>query len=109
MRNRIPEVTEAAVIEDFYWGSNDSAFVRAILQKAPTTSEQLFREAYLYITVDEWARTSSGERNLHHQHHGTTRTSSPTDVGKRGLLRRSMPLDHPSHVSKGRPVEASGH
>jgi hypothetical protein len=31
MRNRIPEVTEAAVIEDFYQGSNDSAFVRAIL------------------------------------------------------------------------------
>jgi hypothetical protein len=29
MRNRIPEVTEAAVIEDFYRGSNDSAFVRA--------------------------------------------------------------------------------
>jgi hypothetical protein len=42
MRNRIPEVTEAAVIEDFYRGSNDSTFVRAILQKAPTTSEQLF-------------------------------------------------------------------
>ena len=31
MRNRIPEVTEAAVIEDFYQGSNDSAFIRAIL------------------------------------------------------------------------------
>jgi hypothetical protein len=55
MRNRIPEVTEAAVIEDFYRGSNDSTFVRAILQKAPTTSEQLFREADPYITVDERA------------------------------------------------------
>jgi hypothetical protein len=53
MRNCIPEVAEAAVIEDFYRGSNDSAFVRAILQKAPTTSEQLFREADLYITTDE--------------------------------------------------------
>jgi hypothetical protein len=53
MRNRIPEVTKAAVMEDFYQGSNDSAFVRAILQKAPTTSEQLFREADLYITADE--------------------------------------------------------
>jgi hypothetical protein len=31
MRNRIPEVAEVAVIEDFYRGSNDSAFVRAIL------------------------------------------------------------------------------
>jgi hypothetical protein len=56
MRNRIPEVAEAAVIEDFYRGSNDSAFVRAILQKAPTTSEQLFREVDLYITADEWAQ-----------------------------------------------------
>jgi hypothetical protein len=56
MRNHIPKVTEAAVIEDFYRGSNDSAFVRAILQKAPTTFEQLFREADLYITVDERAQ-----------------------------------------------------
>jgi hypothetical protein len=56
MRNRIPEVAEVAEIEDFYRGSNDSAFVRAILQKAPTTSEQLFREADLYITVNERAQ-----------------------------------------------------
>jgi hypothetical protein len=55
MRNCILEVTEAAVIEDFYQGSNDSAFVRAILQKAPTTSEQLFREVDLYNTTDEQA------------------------------------------------------
>jgi hypothetical protein len=60
MRNRIPEVTEAAVIEDFYRGSNDSAFVRAILQKAPTTSEQLFREADLYITADVRAQDLIG-------------------------------------------------
>jgi hypothetical protein len=60
MRNRIPEVTEAAVIEDFYRGSNDSAFVRAILQKAPTTSEELFQEADLYITADERAQDLIG-------------------------------------------------
>jgi hypothetical protein len=60
MRNRIPEVAEAAVIEDFYRGSNDSAFVRAILQKAPTTSEQLFREANLYIIADEQAQDLIG-------------------------------------------------
>jgi hypothetical protein len=53
MRNHIPEVAEATVIEDFYRGSNDSAFIRAILQKAPTTSKQLFREADLYITANE--------------------------------------------------------
>jgi hypothetical protein len=39
MRNRIPEVVEATVIEDFYRGSNDLVFVRAILHKAPTTSK----------------------------------------------------------------------
>jgi hypothetical protein len=60
MRNCIPEVTEAAVIEDFYRGSNDSAFVRAILQKAPNTSEELFREADLYITADERAQDLIG-------------------------------------------------
>jgi hypothetical protein len=56
MRNHIIEVAEAAVIKDFYQGSNDSAFVRAILQKVKTTSEQLFREADLYITADERAQ-----------------------------------------------------
>jgi hypothetical protein len=61
MRNRIPEVTEAAVIEDFYRGSNDSAFIRALLQKAPTTSEQLFREVDLYITADERSQDLIGE------------------------------------------------
>jgi hypothetical protein len=60
MRNRIPGVAEAAVIEDFYRGSNDSAFVWAILQKASTTSEQLFREANLYITTDERAQDLIG-------------------------------------------------
>jgi hypothetical protein len=60
MRNHIPEVTEAAVIEDFYWGTNDSAFVQAILQKAATTSEQLFREADLYITADKRAQDLIG-------------------------------------------------
>jgi hypothetical protein len=60
MRNRILEVAEVAVTEDFYRGSNDSTFVRAILQKAPTTSEQLFREADLYITADERAQDLIG-------------------------------------------------
>jgi hypothetical protein len=63
MRNRIPEVTEAAVIEDFYRGSNDSAFVRAILQK-------------------------------HQQHHDATRTSSPTNAGRRDLAKKYTPLDY---------------
>jgi hypothetical protein len=60
MRNRIPKVAEATMIEDFYRGSNDLAFVRAILQKASTTSEQLFWEADLYITTDERAQDLIG-------------------------------------------------
>jgi hypothetical protein len=56
MRNHIPEVTEAVAIEDFNWGSNDLTFIRAILLKAPATSEQLFREADVYITTDERAQ-----------------------------------------------------
>jgi hypothetical protein len=60
MRNHIPEVVEASVIEDFYRRSNDSAFVRAILQKAPTTSEQLFMEADLYIIANERAHELIG-------------------------------------------------
>jgi hypothetical protein len=109
MRNRIPEVAEAAVIEDFYRGSNDSAFVRAILQKAPTTSEQLFKEVDLYITADERLRTSSGEQSLLHLHHGMTQTSRSTSAGRRGIVKRSMPLDHPSLVPEVHPAEASGH
>jgi hypothetical protein len=54
-------------------------------------------------------RTSSREQNLRHQHHGVTRTSSPTSVGRRGPVKRSMPPDHPSLVPEGHPVEANGH
>jgi hypothetical protein len=54
-------------------------------------------------------RTSSGERNLRHQHHGVMRTSNPTSVGRRGPVKRSMPPDHPSLVPEVHPVEASGH
>ena len=52
------------MIEDFYRGSNDSGFVRAILQKAPTTSEQLLQEANLYITADERAQDLIGGAKL---------------------------------------------
>jgi hypothetical protein len=48
------------VIEDFYRGSNDSAFVQAILQEVAATFEQLFWEADLHITADEWAQDLIG-------------------------------------------------
>jgi hypothetical protein len=55
MRNRIPNFIETVTTEDLYQGSHDRAFLRAILQKALTTSEQLFREADIYITTYEQA------------------------------------------------------
>jgi hypothetical protein len=109
MRNRIPEVTEAAVIEDFYQGSNDSAFIQAILQKARPPPNNCFERRTSTSPLTSGPRNSSEERNLHHRHCGATRTSNPTGVGRRGLVRRSTPSDHPSLVPEGHPVEASGH
>jgi hypothetical protein len=39
-------------------------------------------------------RTSSGERSPHRQHHYATKTSNPTNAGRRGLAKKCMPLDH---------------
>jgi hypothetical protein len=47
-RKRLPPL-----IKDFYQGSNDLAFVRAILRA-------IFREADLYITIDEQAQDLIG-------------------------------------------------
>jgi hypothetical protein len=52
-------------------------------------------------------RTSLGEQSLLHQHHGATRTSKPTSAGRRGLVKKSMPLDHLSLVPEGHPAEAN--
>jgi hypothetical protein len=94
MRNRIPEVTEAAVIEDFYRGSNDSAFVRAILQKAPTTSEQLFREADLYITADERAQDLIGGAKPAPAAPRRDTNQQPDKRWRRDLAKKCTLLDH---------------
>jgi hypothetical protein len=54
-------------------------------------------------------RTSSGERSLLHPHHDATRTSNPTSVGRRGLVKRSTPPEHSSLMPEVHPTEASGH
>jgi hypothetical protein len=53
--------------------------------------------------------TSSEERSRLRPRHGATRTSKPTSAERRGLAKKSMPLDHPSLVPKGHPVEAKEH
>jgi hypothetical protein len=48
-------------------------------------------------------RTSSEKRSPLHPHHGATRTSKPISAGRRGLTKKSMPLDHPSLYPRGTP------
>jgi hypothetical protein len=40
-------------------------------------------------------RTSSEEQSLHPRHCDATRTNNPTNVGRRGLVKKSTPPDHP--------------
>jgi hypothetical protein len=54
-------------------------------------------------------RTSLEVQNLHHPRHGVTRTSNLTGAGRRGLVRRYTPSDHPSLEPVVRPTEVSGH
>jgi hypothetical protein len=39
-------------------------------------------------------RTSSEEQSPHRQHHDATRTSNPTNAGRRGLAKKCTPPDH---------------
>lgn len=55
MRNCIPIFTKATMIEDFYRGSHDEAFIRATLHRSLNMSKQLFHDVDRYITVHEWA------------------------------------------------------
>jgi hypothetical protein len=54
-------------------------------------------------------RTSSEERSLHRWHHDATRTNYPTSVGRRGLVKKSTPLDHPPLTPKEHLAEANKH
>jgi hypothetical protein len=48
-------------------------------------------------------RTSSEERSPLHPHHSATRTSKPTSAGRRGLAKKSMPLDNRLSCPRGTP------
>jgi hypothetical protein len=54
-------------------------------------------------------RTSSEEQSLHQRHRDATRTNNPTNVGRRGLVRKSTPLDHPPLAPEEDLVEANVH
>jgi hypothetical protein len=54
-------------------------------------------------------KTSSEERNLHWRHHDVTRTNNPTSVGRKGLAKKSTPLDHPPLAPEEHLAEANVH
>jgi hypothetical protein len=52
-------------------------------------------------------KTSPKEQSPHRQHRDVTRTSSPTNAGGRGLMKRSIPPDHPPLAPEEDLVEAN--
>jgi hypothetical protein len=106
MRNRIPEVAEAAVIEDFYRGSNDPVFVQAILEKnmpPPNNCSGRWTSTSLRMSGP---RTSLEAQNPYHPHREGTRTSNQTNTGRRDPARRCTPSGHLSlkpavHLTEG--------
>jgi hypothetical protein len=54
-------------------------------------------------------RTSSEERNLHRRHHDATRINNSTSIGRRGLVKKSTPLDHPPLAPEENLAEANVH
>jgi hypothetical protein len=52
-------------------------------------------------------RTSSEEQSLHWRHRDATRTNNPTNVGRRGLVKKSTPPDHPPLAPEEDLVEAN--
>jgi hypothetical protein len=109
MRNRIPEVTEAAVIDDFYRDLMTRPLSKPYFRRRRPPPSSCFGKRTSTSPPMNGLRTSSGERSLLRLHRGATRTSNPTSVGRRGLVKRSTPLDHPSLVPEVHPTEASGH
>jgi hypothetical protein len=109
MRNRIPKVAEAAEIEDFYRGSNDSPSSEPYYKKRRPLPNSCSGRRTSTSPPMNVPRTSSEERNPLRPHHDTTRTSKSTSAGRRGLAKKFMPLDHPSLVPEGHPAEANEH
>jgi hypothetical protein len=54
-------------------------------------------------------RTSLEEQSLHWRYRDVTRTNNPTSVGRRGLVKKSMPPDHPPLAPEEHLVEVNVH
>jgi hypothetical protein len=54
-------------------------------------------------------RTSLEERSLHQRHRDTTRTNNPTSVGRRGLMKKSTPPNHPPLTPEEHLAEVNVH
>jgi hypothetical protein len=101
MRNRIPEVTEAAVIEDFYRGSEPYSRRRRLPPNSCSGKPTSISPSTSELGI------SSEERSRHRQRRDATQTNSPTSVGRRGLAKRSMPPDRPPLVPEEDLEEAN--
>jgi hypothetical protein len=109
MKNRIPEVAEAAVIEDFYRDpmTQPSSEPYCRRRRLPPSSYSGKRTSTSPPTNE--LRTSSEEHSLHQRHRDTTRTNNPTNVGRKGLVKKSTPPDHPPLAPEEHPAEANVH
>jgi hypothetical protein len=92
MRNCIPDINEATIIEHFYRGSCDESFLRSILHKAPTTLERLFHDVDNYITTDERATTSLS--NMDARTRSMKLPSGRNVAGTRDHMKKSTPSVH---------------
>jgi hypothetical protein len=78
-------------------------------RKRPPPPNNCFERQTSTSPLTSVPKTSSEVRNLHRPRHGATRTNNLIGTGRRGLVRRYTPLDHPSLEPVVRPAEANKH
>jgi hypothetical protein len=109
MRNRIHEGAKAAVIEDFYWGSNDSASSEPYSRKhLPPLNNCSWRQTSTSPRMSG-TRTSLRARNPRHPGRSEMRTSSWTGIGRRGPTMRCTPPGHLPLGPAAHPTEGYEH
>jgi hypothetical protein len=110
MRNCIPEVVEAVVIEDFYrWDLMTRPSFEPYCKRRRLPPSSYFGKQTSTSPPMNELRTSSEERSLHRRHRDATRTNNPTSVGRRGLMKTSTPSDHPPLAPEEHLAEVNIH